>query len=373
MIKLANLVIATLLQGCCVASLFCFAGCATTTPSEARKTNSETNRLSAGMVLDLGAESDYVQVTSEYSDAVLVALLPYFSDFARKLDLPVPQPITQADVARFNVMPYRHVLSASVTLRNGWVFDSQYGYVDGFVSPHEIMLSDKAFPNYGEIKISRADAIKTAETMLKKLCIPPEDVFADHEPQVTLPVTNGTNVVCPYRIQWMNPFGDPSVDIKIDPNTGKIDRADLRSPNLVRPPPKIAIVPPFEPNSNDWFTSHIPPQKINPEYARQLVPMMFKAIDDYARKLSLPVPLPLTTNNVARVQIHNNGGWPHCYIETTNGWQFIYRHTMVNGYYDPTALNVPAYRALRVKNFEGKWNLNTNQAIALVGECPRQT
>jgi hypothetical protein len=108
---------------------------------------------------------------------------------------------------------------------------------------------------------------------------------------------------------------------------------------------------------------------VNPEYARRLIPMMFKAIDQYAQKLSLPISLPLTTNNVARVEIHNNEGWPHAEIELTNGWRFIYRHTMVNGYYAPDNLFASDKRKIRISEFEGRWNLTTNQAVEIVRQA----
>ncbi len=366
MIKLPKWAI--LFQNCGVESMLFIAGCSATVPHAGDKDNSTTSRTAGGMILDLGAESDYVQVTPEYSNAVLVALLPYFSDFAKKLDLPVPQPIIQSDVASFHVMPYRQNLAASVQLKNGWACGFRFGYVSSFASAREVEVGDshQEFSNYGDVKITPDDAIGAAKQMLNRLDIPLDDVYATKKPKIELPIMKGTNAIYPYYLEWFDPHGSDAVEIKIDPHTGKIERAYLRSPNLVQRSPKINVVPSLLPNSHDWFTSHIPPQKINPEYAYQLLPIMFEAIDDYAQKLSLPIPRPLTTNNVARVEIYNNGGWPHCVVETTNGWLFIYRHTMVNGFYSPNVFNTLGYRPLRVKDFEGKWNLTTNQAIELV-------
>jgi hypothetical protein len=359
---------AILFQICCAASALFILGCVAPLHSARGKSNSATSRASGGMILDLGAESDFIQVTPEYSNAVLVALLPHFSDFAKKLELPVPHPITQADVASFRVLPFRRNLTASIRLKNGWAFGFQFGYVNSFASAHEVKVGDsnQEFSNYGDVRINPGDAIAAVKETLKQLDISPEDVFANLEAKVSLPIKDGTNAIYPYRVEWMDPFGSDAVDAKVNPNTGKIERLDLRSRNLAHSAPKINVMPPLLSNGHDWFTSHIPPQTINPEYARQLLPIMFKAIDDYAQKLSLPIPRPLTTNNVAKVEIHNNGGWPHCVVETTNGWLFIYRHTMVNGYYSPNAFNTLGYRPLHVKDVEGKWNLTTNQAIEIV-------
>jgi hypothetical protein len=69
---------------------------------------------------------------------------------------------------------------------------------------------------------------------------------------------------------------------------------------------------------------------------------------------------------VAVVELHNNGGWPHCEIKLTNGWRFIYRHCMVNGYYAATTFFDNQDRPFHLNEFEGKWNLDTNQAFAVV-------
>jgi hypothetical protein len=34
------------------------------------------------------------QITVSYSNAVLVAIMPHISNFAKALDLPIPQPVT---------------------------------------------------------------------------------------------------------------------------------------------------------------------------------------------------------------------------------------------------------------------------------------
>jgi len=210
--------------------------------------------------------------------------------------------------------------------------------------------------------MTKEEAIQMARDSIKKLGIPLEDVFAEQEPLVTLPVKIETNTVPHYRIEWIDPRADGihSVDIQINGNTKQLERIYFNSPNLKRPFPKIDVIPP--PAPLDW-----PP--VNPEYARQLIPMMFKAIDEYGQKLSLPIPRPLTTNCVTRIEIHNNEGWPHAEITLTNGWRFVYRHKMVNGYYAPGNFFDSDNRKIRINEFDGKWNLTTNQAIEVVRQA----
>ena len=315
------------------------------------------------MILDLGTVSNLIQVTAQYSNAVMVAVLPYFSDVAKKLDLPVPQPITQADVAKVHFLPFLATASrdtsVSIMLKDGWAFTYQFGYVHLIANAHgypSLQDPDQISRYYGEVKMSPDEAVQFARGALKKLGVPLEDVFAEQEPQITLPVKIGTNTVPHYEIKWLNPQGGDSVDIHLNGNTKQFERIYLLNKNL-KHPLKTDVVPP---PALSWRTP------VNPEYASRLIPMMFRAIEDYAQKLSLPVPRSLTTNNVAKVTIDDNGGWPHCEIELTNGWRFIYRHAMINGHYAPDNFCNSDQRPIHVKEFEGKWNLTTNQAIELV-------
>ena len=328
-------------------------------PTPTTEMLAETNATNSSMKLDLGATSRFIRVTPDYSDTVLVAVLPLFSDVAKRLGLPVPQPITQDDIAGFRVLPFRE-LTASMLLKNGWVFNFSFGCVQDFSSPNSYFnLQDPGqIPKYfGQVNMNQDEAVELARTMLRKLNIPLEDVFADQEPQVTPPAKIETNTVPRYDVIWIDPYGTKSAEFEVNAEAKRIERMHLHSWNLHRPPPTInqpAMMAPSE-----W-------PAVNPEYAKQLIPLMLKAIETYAEKLSLPIPLPLTTNNVALAEIHDNGGWPHAEITLTNGWRFIYRHTMVNGYYAPDVFVSTANRPVHIKEFEGKWNLTTNQAIDLV-------
>jgi hypothetical protein len=191
-------------------------------------------------------------------------------------------------------------------------------------------------------------------------------VFANREPLVSTFNKPFTNSVARFRIQWFEPHGDKSADFIINPATKEIERLRFSpTTNLRRDSPKINVIPP-DGHPNDFFSSQIPPQRINPEYAKQLIPIIFEAVDGYAQRLSLPIASPLNTNNVSKIKIYNNGGWPQANIWLTNGWKFIYRHTMVNGYYSPDVFITTDFHPYLLKDFTGKWNMDTNQAIQLV-------
>jgi len=322
------------------------------------------------MILQLGINPEVIRVTAEYSNAVLVALLPYFSDFSQKLDLPVPHPITVQDVAHCAIPPFQKdggIASCSIMLKNGWSLGFEFGHVNGFESPrsyHSLQNPDEIPKFYGQVKMTTNEAVQLARNTIKKLSIPLEDVFADQEPKITPPVHIDSNTVPRYMVEWFSPRSGivGAVRVEVNAENKHVERLSFHCENLFKPAPKVNVIPP---KGHAMFDSFIPPPP-NPEYAQQLVPIMFKAIDEYGQKLSLPIPRPLTTNNVALVRVEDNGGWPHCEIKLTNGWRFIYRHCMVNGYYAPTTLFDNQHRHFHLKDFEGKWNLNTNQAFALV-------
>ncbi|MGH7953120.1 MAG: hypothetical protein ACREFE_14560 [Limisphaerales bacterium] len=324
------------------------------------------------MVLDLGSASGFIQVTSQYSNAVLSAVLPYFSDVGRKLNLPVPYSITRADIVHVHIQPFRDP-AISVVLKNGWAFTYQFGYVHLIVDAHgywALQNPDKIPEYYGKVRMSRSEVVQMARDALKDLGIRLNDVFADQEPKVTLPEKIGTNTLPYYRVVWLDPRGPPSVDMYINADAKRIEMMYLLNKNLKRPL-KI-VVTPSEKKGHDLFLSQIP-LSMNPAYAWKLVPIMFKAIDQYSEKLNLPIPLPLTTNNVAKIEANNNGGWPDCEITLTNGWRFVYRHCMVCGYFTPDdLLSDRRNPAIHTKHFVGQWNLTESQAIEIVQQAMKK-
>jgi hypothetical protein len=55
--------------------------------------------------------------------------------------------------------------------------------------------------------------------------------------------------------------------------------------------------------------------QINPQYARKLIPLVLDAVADYGQKLGLPVPRPLTTNQVARFKLEDDRNSPRVEVE----------------------------------------------------------
>ena len=345
-------------------------------PATAGFPSAKTN--STGFALQLGLDTRTIQVTPEYKEAALQATLPLFSDFAQRLQLPVPHPLTRDDIVDCGLTPFQKINgeidTVAIRTKQGFGFDFFQGNVRAFSGPdsYRAMQDTHTVSNFfGPVKITREKAIRSARDTLKKLGIPPEDLFAEQEPQVEVP-TWETNTIARYLIDWRDPRGDNgpnTVRAEINAENGRVENFRILPENgMKKAAPKVAVAAPA---GHDRFDSLIPPS-VNPEYAWKLIPLMLAAIDEYGQKLSLPIPHPLTTNNVARIEVHNNEGWPHAEITLTNGWRFIYRHTMVNGYYAPDNFFDSDNRKIHIRNFDGKWNLTTNQAIEIVQQALRK-
>jgi hypothetical protein len=331
--------------------------------------------LEVAVIFELaGHGPDLIQVTAQYSNAVLVALLPYFSDAAHKLDLPVPQPITVQSIVDCGISPYRYpngdIYQAGIEVRGGWALcfmGGRVNFAELRPSYFTVQNPDDLTNYYGKVRMSKDEAVQMARDAIKKMGVPLEWVFAEQEPRVTMPPKIHSHVLPYYRIEWLDPrvgslsqSGSDSVDIGINADAKRVERINLQvNENLRRAPPKIDAPTPVRGR---------PRPHVNPEYARKLLPIVLRAVDAYGKILNLPIPRPLSTNQVARFEVGDNGGWPHSELELTNGWRFIYRNSMVNGYYTPDNLFgfSPSGRRMLIKDYTGKWNLTDTQAIALV-------
>jgi hypothetical protein len=329
------------------------------------------------MTLDLNSPFEVISVTAQYSNAVLVALLPYVNDVATKLDLHVPRPVTVTQVTHCSIKQQRRLgeVGAEIGVNEGgsdagWSFVFDNGYINTIQGPHSyytLQDPDEISKYFGRVRMTKAEVVEFARQTIGKLGIPLEVVFAEQEPRVTEPEKVGTNTVPHYRIEWLNPTGlgqaPGCVDMDINADTKRVERIRMFSENLRRPPPKISVAPPSRPVFRDQF---------NPEYANRLIPIMLSAIDEYGSKLGLLIPRPLTTNHIFKIRCTDNGGWPHCNIELTNGWRFVYRNSMVNGYYAADDLWNSDWRPKLIKQFTGDERITEDEAVELIRRTIRK-
>lgn len=169
-----------------------------------------------------------LHITATYSNALLVAILPHISDFTKKLDLPIAQPVTAEQVRRFMPNPYKGHLSGAVWLTNGyWFHFDEGGYTDGFRSPtnwfYELEYALEHLAEYeGQTRMTTNEIVALARATLLKLGYPPEVTRADTTPKLQGPSDLKRGGHIPYcKVTWAadrdrDPAGWSEVEVLIN-------------------------------------------------------------------------------------------------------------------------------------------------------------
>jgi hypothetical protein len=150
---------------------------------------------------------EFVQITAQYSNAVLVAVLPYISDFSQRLNLPLTTPITTTQVLEFRCDPRKDEIGGLVTLTNGYKFTFLDGRVCVFRSPQSyfsLQEPDEIPQFYGKVNVKPKDALQIAHETIKKLGYTDTTFHAERPPESTAPERLGTNYVPRYRFRWLD-------------------------------------------------------------------------------------------------------------------------------------------------------------------------
>lgn len=152
---------------------------------------------------------ELIHMTATYSNALLVAILPHISDCAKKLDLPIIQPVVTEHVLRFNPNPYKGHLSGTVVLTNNYWFSfDQRGFVDSFTSPTNWFSEQEDFvanlPRYvGQTRMTTNEMVAFARETLLKLGHEPSVTHADTTPVLEGPYNPQQGGHVPYcRVLW---------------------------------------------------------------------------------------------------------------------------------------------------------------------------
>lgn len=115
---------------------------------------------------------EFVQITAQYSNAVLVAVLPFVSDFCQKLELPIATPVSTNEVRFFQCDNRKDHVGGMVVLTNGCQFSFFDGRVCVYRSPASYFsLQDLSLDPqfFGPIKINEKEALSVAHAAIKKL------------------------------------------------------------------------------------------------------------------------------------------------------------------------------------------------------------
>lgn len=196
----------------------------------------------------------FIHITAAYSNAVLAVVLPHVSDFAQKLDLPVPQPITAAQVAHFTVSPIKEQMGGGLWLTNHYQFSFNDGYVTTFncLNDNPWLVDDpgRTWPRFAGVDhMTTNDAIEMARDTLCKLGYDPKLLHADGPPLSIEGPDDLHGYHIPYcKMYWEN--GQESnltyVEFEINMNKKKVVGIGLIGRSFWRPEPQIDVVPELE-------------------------------------------------------------------------------------------------------------------------------
>lgn len=205
---------------------------------------------------------ELVHMTATYSNAMLVAILPHISDFSKKLDLPIQQPITASQVIWFNPSPYKDFIGGGLVLSNRYWYSYNNGCVDGFRTPDNVFYDqDPAanWPNYayGKDNMTTNDAIALARESLSKLGYTPELLHVDRPPQFIQGPSDlkDGNHIPHCKMRWES-IPDPKtpeeskdndiVTVEINMEKKTITGLHIVSRKIWRTPPKVDMEPELE-------------------------------------------------------------------------------------------------------------------------------
>jgi len=197
-------------------------------------------------------------MTAVYSNAVLVAILPQVSDFAKRLNLPIPQPITASQVVEFRPNRYKGEIGGGLMLSNHFWFSYADGHVMSFKSPDNFFSEDDPVANWqhyvGKENMTTNEAIALVRQSLRDLGYDPRELHADGPPtSVQFPFDFQGKHIPQFQMRWesseTNSAGeDTSVSLHFDMDLDKkaFTQIVLISRKLRRPPPKVDVEPELE-------------------------------------------------------------------------------------------------------------------------------
>jgi hypothetical protein len=325
---------------------------------------------------------ELIQVTAQYSHAVLVAILPFVSDFATRLDLPVG-PVTTNQVVEFKCDPRQGQTGGAITLSNGF----QFAFLDGRVSVYRSPQSYFSLQDpeqiarfYGPVKLNEKEALQIALGAIKKLGYENAVFNADSAPLVTSPIKVGTNSIPRYLFRWLDPQWPASkepgsivpalLDIEVNANNRAIEMMLINSRETRRPSPKVDVVPPLlhskAPQKASGGTGTAP---VSDAYAKAFLEAILPQLSDFIVKAGLDLPTPVTTNQIVMTNYVCRvlRGQPIAQLYLTNGDRFNYEQGCFSAYYAHDAMDKFPETG-RGEDFLGHLNMTTDEAISLCAD-----
>jgi hypothetical protein len=197
----------------------------------------------------------YYQLTVAWSNAVLTALLPHFSDCAKQLNLPIPTPITISQVAHFMPPIETGAFQAALWLTNGYSFE----YFNGalcFRSRDDLFAledMDRLERLAGKDNMTTNEAIDLARNSFVNLGYKLSDFeMGDPPNEIEGPSDIKDVGHMPFcKVTWRGPKGATNkqktyeLQFDVDMRQKRLAGMTLLGKTLWRPVPKIDAVPEF--------------------------------------------------------------------------------------------------------------------------------
>lgn len=298
---------------------------------------------------------ELVQVTAAYSNAVLVAIMPHISDFSKKLDLPIPQPVTIAQVRKFGCTPRADHVGGRVILTNGYSFTFDQGAVVLYRSPHSYFsLQDpERLPEfYGTVKVKKDEAISIAHNAIKNVGYTDSELHLELKPKVTPPKRNEGKEIARYLVEWIDPeqvtAGGIPIEraaVEIDASSGTIEMLAIQAREARRADPKIGIKPQViakQPQSEPVGGTKTYP--ISAEYAKSFLGAILPQLSEFGEKSGADVRTPITLQDVDMRHYICNWEETKCvsvFLYLKTGDRFVYRHGQVIAFESHDSCRIP--------------------------------
>ncbi len=341
-----------------------------------------------------------IQVTAAYSNAVLVAVLPHISNFENPLQLPVPMPITAAQIAHCNILPYVGEVGCGIWLTNDCSFGFSHGYVGSFQSPTDWFKNQydnwddsEYFKRYlGKESMTTNEAIEFARRSFYKLGYQPKD-FDIRCPPTSFegPVNTRKLGHFPFcRVEWESPKSkiqnwlglDYSIQFDIYMQRKQIVGMDMTGRRFWRPEPKVDVVPTLETDYRRAGRIGMLAQRLAREpavhitvaYSNATLSATLPYIARFGRDLNLPGSRSLAENQVLLYRpplYYTNDGFT-CSVMLTNHFWFIFLAGFVTEFSSPDDWFDEAETRNSWPRFDAKTCMSTNEAIQFARQCFRQ-
>lgn len=190
-----------------------------------------------------------IHMTVTYSNAVLMLVMTNVSDFAKKLNLPIPQPVTAAQVQKFSVYPVKGMIGGVLTLTNGDRFFYEQGYLNTFNARDYNSFPDEMDPVErhklwvekfrGRMNMTTNEVIEFARESLRNLGYDLQSIGADGPPDEFSgpwkPDDHPNYIIPLCSLAWHDKKTSNTVRIEINADKKRLTHLFLAGPYFRRP------------------------------------------------------------------------------------------------------------------------------------------